>query len=568
MGDAAASSCRSSRRQKRGARGDRLLFLRSPPACGRTWTPTPVSERPAASRQPLPSSLARASARAPLSPLRPSSILAPPPTHSHPHPHPPSHPHPTDPAVGAGVLALPAATANAGFPPAAVTLTGAAAFSVLTGLLVAETCLRVAGETGAGSVSLEAASRRVLGDAGAAVFSAAFVFLHVTLLVAYVGRGGEILFSTAAPLLGSDLIDPSSPAAAPAVLALAAAYAAGMGTACCTLSDRDLDRLNSALVALCGISFFGLLCVALPDVDVGRLAAVPTQTAAAAAGVDADGLVLGVPDAEPFRGWNAVPDAVPIAVLAFVYHNVVPLIVASLEGDRARIAQAILLGNAAPWAFFLLWEIAVLGGPNASAAALAGTDPVAALSGPAAPLAAAFSFLALATSTVGFVLGLSDYVGSLADLPRSPETGRAGPSAHALALAPALAGAAAARADPGAFVRLLDAAGTYGVLVLFGVGPAALVWGARYGPAGGRSGGAGAGGGGEGDAGAGAPPPPRALRSVGDDDPTVDLPGVLVPGGRAVLAAVGGGAGLIILREAAQTVGLVADGVVVAGGGP
>ena len=95
-----------------------------------------------------------------------------------------------------------------------------------------------------------------------------------------------------------------------------------------------------------------------------------------------------------------------------------------------------------------------------------------------------------------------------------------------------------------------------------------LVWGARYGPAGGRSGGAGAGGGGEGDAGAGAPPPPRALRSVGDDDPTVDLPGVLVPGGRAVLAAVGGGAGLIILREAARTVGLVADGVVVAGGGP
>ena len=95
------------------------------------------------------------------------------------------------------------------------------------------------------------------------------------------------------------------------------------------------------------------------------------------------------------------------------------------------------------------------------------------------------------------------------------------------------------------------------------------MWGARYGPAGGRSGGAGAGGGGEGDAGAGAPPPPRALRrSVGDDDPRVDLPGVLVPGGRAVLAAVGGGAGLIILREAARTVGLVADGVVVAGGGP
>ncbi len=59
--------------------------------------------------------------------------------------------------------------------------------------------------------------------------------------------------------------------------------------------------------------------------------------------------------------WAALPDALPVMMLAFVYQNVMPVVVTKLEGDVPRIRAAICLGVAIPLLMFLSWEAAILG---------------------------------------------------------------------------------------------------------------------------------------------------------------------------------------------------------------
>lgn len=84
---------------------------------------------------------------------------------------------------------------------------------------------------------------------------------------------------------------------------------------------------------------------------------------------------------------------------------------------RFLCRQAILLGTAVPLLMFLAWDAAVLGSSGEElllqAGTAAGADPLAALRATGgslvAPLIDAFSFLAVATSFIGFILGLNDF---------------------------------------------------------------------------------------------------------------------------------------------------------------
>jgi amino acid permease len=101
-----------------------------------------------------------------------------------------------------------------------------------------------------------------------------------------------------------------------------------------------------------------------------------------------------------------------------------------------------------------------------------GLDPVVMLrdkSEVVAPLIEAFSLLAIATSFIGFVLGLSDFL--------EDALGRNRAQAYVLTLLPPYV---LALAFPTVFYVALDLAGTYGVLVLFGLLPPAMAWSERY----------------------------------------------------------------------------------------
>lgn len=183
--------------------------------------------------------------------------------------------------------------------------------------------------------------------------------------------------------------------------------------------------------------------------------------------------------------WQHVPPAMPIIALAFVFQNVVPVLCSSLEGDRSKIRTAIVSGCAVPWAMFLLWNACVLG---STAVAESGTtsamdgmvDPLSLVrsSGPvASTLVDAFSLLAITTSYIGFVLGLTQFFAECLD---KKSVGNETQLPYAITLIPPLI---CAMAFPDIFYNALSYAGTYGVLTLFGLVPACMAWNARYGNA-------------------------------------------------------------------------------------
>jgi hypothetical protein len=57
----------------------------------------------------------------------------------------------------------------------------------------------------------------------------------------------------------------------------------------------------------------------------------------------------------------AVLDTLPVVALAFVYQNVVSVVVTNLEGDVRKVRLAIWMGLAIPLVMFVAWEGAMLG---------------------------------------------------------------------------------------------------------------------------------------------------------------------------------------------------------------
>lgn len=227
----------------------------------------------------------------------------------------------------------------------------------------------------------------------------------------------------------------------------------------------------------------------------------------ASGGVHSDGLLQ--------SKWSAVPDTLPVIALSFVYHNIVPVICTNLEGDRTKIRLAIIGGSLIPLTMFILWNAAILGSITPGVSSI-GQDPLEILkstSSAVGPLIESFSFLAIATSYIGFVLGLSDFLSDALKLP----SGQRSFVPYAITLVPPFLFALSFK---DIFFRALDVAGTYGVLVLFGIMPAIMAWQERY----------------EG----------KAISSIR-----------VLPGGRPILLLVGGSATLIVLRELLETFSVV-----------
>jgi tyrosine-specific transport protein len=263
--------------------------------------------------------------------------------------------------------------------------------------------------------------------------------------------------------------------------------------------------------------------------------------------------------------WQAVGPTIPVIALAFVFHNVVPVVATQLEGDAAKAKLALGAGTAIPFAMFVLWDAALLGSVSQAqaedaldAVARSGgaieaiADPLEALqaTSPAATaLVAGFSFFAITTSFLGFVLGLVDFLtDGLGFAATRANTDVAGTGSKpegndwrpfALTLVPPWA---FALSYPDVFLDALDTAGTFGVLTLFGCMPPAMAWSNRYGgfrddvtkaiPGGVDSGGSAT---------------PKAPVSNGSS--------ALVPGGKPALIAAFGLAAGVVATETAQRVG-------------
>uniref|UniRef100_A0A803KMI5 Tryptophan/tyrosine permease n=1 Tax=Chenopodium quinoa TaxID=63459 RepID=A0A803KMI5_CHEQI len=175
--------------------------------------------------------------------------------------------------------------------------------------------------------------------------------------------------------------------------------------------------------------------------------------------------------------FEAVPSSIPVIALAYVYHNVVPVLCTNLEGDLSKVRTAVVVGTAIPLLLFLVWNGVILGTfTNLDSDVGKILDPLQELrssNGVVGPIVDTFSIFAIGTSYIGFVLGLADFLADLLKLP----AGQSKPLPYLITLLPPLV---LALLDPEIFFKALDFAGTYGVLMLFGILPAAMSWSDRY----------------------------------------------------------------------------------------
>ncbi|CAD7704974.1 unnamed protein product [Ostreobium quekettii] len=371
--------------------------------------------------------------------------------------------------VGAGMLALPAATAGGGFFPSAGIMTVTWGFLILEALLIAEVNLTIMkkqqarGETPR-VVTLRQMAAETLGPTGGKVTSYVYLFLSYTLLVAYIAKGSELV-----NLLSMDAI----PASAGGPL-----FAFIMGAFLFREDTESVDVVNRALT-------------------LGLLAVFGVLVAGGASIADWGSLLH-------HQDWGQAWGALPVVFLSLVFHDLIPVLCNYLGGDKGRVRTAVVAGGVVPLAMFLVWNAVALSlVPGAVDVANAGgiIDPLRVLIeslGPSAGLAIeVFSLLAIATSFIGTMLGFSDYLRSeikgwekqkLFDgLVPKPEEGGEGEggilgdeasklAAISLALVPPTLAAAT---SPDLFYLATQVAGGYGITLLYGILPPLMAWSVR-----------------------------------------------------------------------------------------
>ncbi|HEY9783726.1 MAG TPA: aromatic amino acid transport family protein [Leptolyngbyaceae cyanobacterium] len=346
--------------------------------------------------------------------------------------------------VGAGILALPAVTLPSGVIPSTVLLIAVWLYALVSGLLIAEVSLSAMRSLGRESLGLLPMIESTLGLAGARIAGGAYLFLHYALLVAYIAQGGEILVSAAEQLFDMQNVP------------------AWVGTTSFTLvfggimyfgRERLVEKLNSAFVAIVIASFLGLLLFGFGQVKGAGLL---------------------------FQNWSALPNAVPVMLVALFYHNVIPVVALQLEGDARLIRSSIFVGSAIPLIMFLAWNAVVLG--SVSPALVQGVsngrtvfDPLQILRDNGTGewlgvLVSVFSEFAIVTSFIGFVYGLLDLFKSISFVAPNELSLR---KAYSLILFPPMSMSAV---NPSIFFTALDYAGTFSISILGGIIPALMSW--------------------------------------------------------------------------------------------
>ncbi|CBJ30166.1 Tyrosine Transport protein [Ectocarpus siliculosus] len=402
-------------------------------------------------------------------------------------------------AVGAGILALPAATLQAGLLPSAVGLVMMWAYMVGTALLIAEVNVNVICSQGTPGVGLIALAEQALGKGGARFTGLVYVFIHYSLLVAYMAQGGELL----AESFNSVFATAGSGIAALPEWASPVAFCLALGGLVLFFTEEFVASVNSVLVGVVLLSFFGLVGVGSGGVQMNYLAE---------------------------QDWSKLPSTVPVLFIAMVFHNVIPVVTTQLEGDVDKIRKAVIGVSLAPLLMFIAWNGVILGSVSKDAGLVAEAaggvfDPLQALRANAGsaegagaligPLISIFSEVAIITSFIGFIVGLLDFFTDVLKIPPG-DTSKELPLYGAILLPPL----GVAVTDPDIFFAALDTAGTFGISLLCGVLPAAMAWRQRY----------------------------------SGDSTIATLP--LVPGGKATLAGIAGFAGVVIFQKLLEMAGL------------
>lgn len=340
-------------------------------------------------------------------------------------------------SIGGGMLALPVITALGGFLPTIVVNLLCWLFMCSTGLIFVELCLSLEGEP-----NIISMAKSTLGSAGKIIAWVVYLFLFYCLTVAYVAGGGELV---------TEVFDGLPGYAGVLIFTLVFGVFVYLGA-------RAVDKVNVVLMAGLIISYLIFVFMGMSSVNFERLL---------------------------YKDWFYSLIGVSVIFTSFGFQGLVPSLCTYMRRRVKVIRMAIIIGSAIPFVIYALWEwlilgiIPVYGKGGLVDAMLHGYTVVAPLKNVIGNRVVVvtsqfFAFFALVSSFLGVTLGLSDF---LADGFKIKKTARGRFWICLMVFVPAMI---LAISGPGVFLSALKYAGAYGVAVLLGLLPVAMVWSARY----------------------------------------------------------------------------------------
>lgn len=279
--------------------------------------------------------------------------------------------------IGAGMLALPLASAGIGFSTSLIIMLVLWALMAYTALLMIEVHQHADHDA-----TLHTLAKQFLGTKGKWVASFAMMFLFYALCAAYIAGGGAQFGERISSFTGLEV----SNTASTVIFTLIVASIVTIGTA-------TVDKVNRVLFIIKIVAMAMVLTFLAPSVTESYLLSMPVE----------QGLVIA---------------AIPVIFTSFGFHGSIPAIVNYLDGHTPSLRKAIMIGSAIPLIIYVFWQLVTLGVVNQEA--LLNNQG---LSGLIATLSTkvhvsslgqtigVFADLALLTSFLGVSLGLFEFLG-------------------------------------------------------------------------------------------------------------------------------------------------------------
>lgn len=344
--------------------------------------------------------------------------------------------------IGAAMLGLPVLTSVAGFVPAELAFAVAWLFMLSTGLMLLECNLAL----GAGA-SIISMAKATLGRWGSCLAWVVYLFLFYTLMVALITGSGALVHAAVDEGFGLNLPRQAADFAFVVLFGLFVYYGTSV-----------VDQANRVLMIGLLICYVLLVFTGIPHVDLDLLS---------------------------HRDWSVVPELMPVMILSFGFHNLIPSLTSYLKGHAGRLRSSVLIGSMLPFFIYALWQCIIIGivpldGPDGLRQALAKELPAnlvlhrAVGSTQVTLLADGFALFAMLTTLIGVALSFVDF---LADGLGWKKEGQTRLLLCIMVLLPPLLVSAV---QPDRFLTALNFAGGFGAVILFGILPPLMVYSGRY----------------------------------------------------------------------------------------
>ncbi len=277
--------------------------------------------------------------------------------------------------IGAGMLALPLASAGLGFTAATLIMLGIWCLMAYTAMLMLEVHQHANRDA-----TLHTLAQQFLGAKGRMLATFSVFFLFYALCAAYIAGGGSQLNIKINQFFGLEQTHLGA-----VLFTIAAAIVVAIGT-------HSVDVVNRVLFGLKIIALVVMLFLLLPNIKMSNLIAMP-------------------------MGQGLLFASLPVIFTSFGFHGSIPSIVNYVGKDIKALRKILLVGSAIPLVVYILWQLAIQGIflqseliQNSDLGSFIASIETTLRTSMVSQTVSLFADLALATSFLGVSLGLFDFL--------------------------------------------------------------------------------------------------------------------------------------------------------------